>query len=93
MVMRRAARHSWVVWYRRLVTGTVFVTWVIAIASQHAHESNGSFGVQMSHVAAVATAAWLPLRFPRLTIRLLGMTLLLSLLGAAGVAARPTRRR
>ncbi len=90
MVMRRAARHSWVVWYRRLVTATVFVTWVIAIASQHAHESNGSFGVQMSHVAAIATAAWLPLCFPRLTIRLMMTTLLVSL---ASAAARPTRRR
>ncbi len=89
MVMRRAARHSWVVWWRWLVTSTVFVTWVIAIAAQHARESNGSFGVQMSHVAAVATSAWLPLCCPRLAIRLL----LLSLLGAADVAARPTRRR
>ncbi|MGO9901615.1 MAG: hypothetical protein ACLP0J_18455 [Solirubrobacteraceae bacterium] len=87
--MRRAARHSWVVWWRWLVTGTVFVTWVVAIAFQHARESNGSFGVQMSHVAAVATAAWLPLCFPRLAIRLL----LLSLLDAADVAARPARRR
>lgn len=92
MVMRRAARHSWVSWYRRLVTGTVFVTWVIAIASQHAHESNASFAVRMSHVAAVATIAWLPLCFPRFTLRLLGMTLALSLLGASA-GARPTRRR
>ncbi len=75
-----------------MVTATVFVIWVIGIASQRAHESNGSFGVQMSHVAAVATIAWLPLCFPRLTLRLLGMTLALSLIGA-GVAARPTRRR
>ncbi|MGO9751427.1 MAG: hypothetical protein ACLP8S_15085 [Solirubrobacteraceae bacterium] len=90
--MRRAARHSWVVWYRRLVTVTVFATSVVAIASQRAHESNGSFGVQMSHVAAVATITCMPLCFPRLTLRLLGMTLTLSLLGA-GAAARPTRRR
>ncbi len=92
IAMRCAARHLWVVWYRRLVTAAVFLTWVIAIDSQRTHESGSSFAVQVSHVAAVATIAWLALCFPRVTVRLLAITLALSLLGA-GVAASRTARR
>ncbi len=90
--MRGGRRHTWMTRYRWLLTGAVFVMWVLGLASQHAHESSASFETQMTHVAAVATIAWLPLCFPRFTLRLLNMTLALSLLGAGVTASRPGRR-
>jgi hypothetical protein len=91
-VSRRAGRHPWQLRYRCLLTGAVCAIWLVAIASQGVHESGASFGTQMSHVAAVATIAWLPLSFPRLTIRLLGVTLVLGLFGAGVSASRSGRR-
>ena len=91
-VMRRAGRHPSPFWFRFLLTGAVCVTWVVAIASQGAQETSASFGTQMSHVAAVATIVWLPLCFPRFTIRLLGVTLVLGLFGAGVAASRSGRR-
>ncbi len=91
-MLRRAGRHTWLFWFRLLVTGAVCAIWLVAIASQGAHESSSSFGTQMAHVAAVATIAWLPLCFPRFTTRLLGVTLVLGLFGAGVAASRSGRR-
>lgn len=88
---RLIRRHTWVFWYRWAISAVVFVLLVLATVAQSPHDS--AYALHMTQVAAVAVIAWLPLCFPRFTVKLMAATLAIALGAAAFGAARSGSRR